>query len=104
MIDALIPDEIYNFLLNLCNSVEWRKTTTYPSHLEHEYVLQEKYPELFQSLSNAIDKYGYDESFYSKTYRYLILDDYRYWHFDTLVNRETLEKYRARKDLNSNGV
>lgn len=97
MNDSLIPDELRASLVNHCGSAEWRKTTTYPPHLEHEYVLREKYPELFQLLSHAIDEYGYDESFYSKTYRYLTLDDYRYWHFDTLVNRETLEKYHARK-------
>jgi hypothetical protein len=96
MNDSLIPDEVRVSLVNLCGSAEWRKTTTYPPHLEHEYILREKYPELFQLLSNAIDQYGYDESFYSKTYRYLTLDGYRYWHFDTLVNRETLEKYHAR--------
>lgn len=88
-------------MLCLCSSAEWRKTTTYPPHLEHEYILRENYPELFQLFSNAIDQYGYDESFYSKTYRYLTLDDYRYWHFDTLVNRETLEKYHSRKGIAS---
>jgi hypothetical protein len=62
-------------------------------------MLREKYPELFEMLSSAIDKYGYDESFYSKPYRYLTLDGYRYWHFDTLVNRETLEKYQARNGM-----
>ena len=86
-------------LLNLCNSVEWRKTTTYPPHLEHEYILIEKQPELVKKLRNAIDEYGYDEVFYSKTYRYLDLENYRYWHFETLVNRETLEKYYARKKM-----
>jgi hypothetical protein len=99
MSDLLISTELYSSLLDLCNSAEWRKTTTYPPHLEHEYILREKYPELFQLLSNAIDQYGYDESFYSKTYRYLTLDGYRYWHFDTLVNRETLEKYQARNGM-----
>lgn len=99
MNNSHLPDELSASLLNLCISAEWRKTTTYPPHLEHEYVLQEKYPELFQMLSNAIDEYGYDESFYSKTYRYLTLDGYRYWHFDTLVNRETLEKYKARNGM-----
>ena len=99
MNNSPLPDELCTSLLHLCNSAEWRKTTIYPPHLEHEYVLREKYPELFQSLSDAIDKYGYDESFYSKTYRYLTLDGYRYWHFDTLVNRETLEKYHARNRM-----
>lgn len=97
--DSLIPAELYSLLLDLCNSAEWRKTTTYPPHLEHEYVLQEKYPELFQMLSDAIDEYGYDEAFYKKIYCYLTLGNYRYWHFDTLVNRETLEKYNARKEM-----
>lgn len=101
MNDSLIPDEVHSSLVNLCSSAEWRKTTTYPLHLEHEYVLREKYPELYQLLSDAINRYGYDESFYSKTYRYLILDGYRYWHFDTLINRETLEKYHARKGFDS---
>ncbi|MDP1624452.1 MAG: hypothetical protein Q8L64_01655 [bacterium] len=99
MHDTLLPSELYSSLLNLCNAVEWRKTTTYPPHLEHEYILSEKYPESFQLLSNAIDQYGYEESFYSKIYRYLNLDGFRYWHFDTLVNRETLEKYNARKEM-----
>jgi len=94
-----IPDELRVELLYLCNSVEWRKTTTYPPHLEHEYILIEKQPELVKKLSNAIDEYGYDEVFYSKTYRYLTLENYRYWHFETLVNRETLEKYNARKNM-----
>jgi hypothetical protein len=99
MSNSPFPDDLRISLLHLCNSAEWRKTTTYPPHLEHEYVLREKYPKLFEMLSNAIDQYGYDESFYSKTYRYLTLDGYRYWHFDTLVNRETLEKYQARNGM-----
>ena len=99
MSELIIPAEFYSSLLDLCKSVEWRKTTTYPSDLEHEYILREKYPELFQMLSNAIDEYGYDEAFYSKKYRYLTLENHRYWHFDTLVNRETLEKYNARKKM-----
>ncbi|HAV76277.1 MAG TPA: hypothetical protein DCX53_02885 [Anaerolineae bacterium] len=99
MDDSLVPDEFFYSLLDLCNSVEWRKTTTYPPHLEHEYILIEKQPELVLMLCKAIDEYGYDEIFYSKTYRYLTLGNFRYWHFDTLVNRETLEKYNARKKM-----
>ena len=99
MNDSLVPVSLFPSLLDLCNSAEWRKTTTYPPHLEHEYILIEKQPELVQMLCAAIDEFGYDEVFYSRTYRYLNLGDYRYWHFDTLVNRETLEKYNARKEM-----
>jgi hypothetical protein len=91
-----LPAELREALLRLCNSIEWRKTTTYPAHMEHEYILRKNRPGIFAELSMAIDAYGHDESFFDKTYRYLILAGYRYWHFEQLVNRETMEKYLAR--------
>jgi len=94
--ESIMPVELHETLQRQCSSVEWRKTTTYPLHLEHEYILRKNHPEIIAALSKAIDDHGHDESFYSQTYRYMILDGYRYWHFDTLVNRETTEKYLSR--------
>ena len=95
--ESILPDKLRASLIEKNVSTKWRKTTTYPPHLENEYFLKENKPDFFKLLSDAIDQYGHDEDFYSRTYRYLVMEGYRYWHFDTLVNRETLEKYYARQ-------
>jgi hypothetical protein len=65
--------------------------------MAHAYILRKNEPELYQTLAAAIAAYGYDKPFYSKTYRYLELwDGYKYWAYDTLVNREDLTLTRAR--------
>ena len=93
-----IPIHLKEELKKRCAEVAWKPTTTYPDHMAHAYILQKDEPELCQALADAIDAYGYDKPFYSKTYRYLELGDgYKYWAYDTLVNREDLALTRARE-------
>jgi hypothetical protein len=71
-----LKDEIENQL--------WKKT----DYLEaHEYILRDWNPELFDSVSELIDKEGYKGSFLKNTYTYLDIGSYRYWHMPPILNR-----------------
>ncbi len=86
-------------------AVAWRPTTTYPDHMAHAYILRTSEPELCHALAEAIAAYGYDKPFYSKTYRYLELGDgYKYWAFDTLVNREESSPLTRARDSKASGA
>jgi len=86
-----IPRDELRMLNALISEAKWRDTTTYPAHMQHAYILKKDYPALMEALVNAIREYGFDMQFYGTTYRYLIIGEFKYWAFQTLVNRENLK-------------
>lgn len=83
-----IPQTELDTLTRLIDAGSWIKTKTYPDHMAHEYAMKVANEELFAALNVAIAKYGYEEKFYSKTYRYVWIGDWKYWSYLILVNRE----------------
>lgn len=53
--------------------------------IPHEWLIKEKStsPDTFTKLAVAITMFGKDRTFYNKTYRYLELDGWEYWHMTT---------------------
>jgi hypothetical protein len=74
-------------LLKLINKAFWKKTNYIQPH---EYMLRKDYPEAYSALKEKIDKEGYEAKFLGKTYRYVNIEEYRYWAYDTLINRALL--------------
>lgn len=87
-----IPEEELLKLNSLIQSAKWRNTSTYPDHMAHSYTLRADFPEAYQALKDAIVEYGFNAMFFTQENRYLIIGNYKYWAYDTLVNRETLDK------------
>jgi hypothetical protein len=69
-------------------AIAWTKTTYIRPH---EYFLRKEHPGLYDLLKQAVAEHGYDASFYGTRFRYLNLGDYKYWVYDTLINRERLD-------------
>ncbi len=67
------------------NKAKWKKTEYIR---QHEYVLKKDYPELFLSLVKMIDIWGYGAKFKNKKYRYLDIEEYKYWYDKDVLNRE----------------
>ena len=51
----------------------------------HEYIMQPKYPELYDVLHPIIAEHGYNAMYGDYEYRYWNHDGYRYWIFDSWV-------------------
>jgi hypothetical protein len=67
VIESAISEDLRASLSEFTRSAQWRKTTLYPPHLEHEYILGEKYSVSLALLVDAINRYGHNEIFYSKS-------------------------------------
>ena len=52
---------------------------------DHEYVMQEKMPDLYAALEPVIREHGYDAKFKGWTYRYWNHEGHRYWIVDTIT-------------------
>jgi hypothetical protein len=76
-------------LLQLINKAFWKKTNYIQAH---EYMLRKDYPEVYSALKEKIDKEGYEKEFLGKKYRYVNIGEYRYWAYDTLINRALLSE------------
>jgi len=79
-------------LRELIGQAKWTKAKTYKPPFDHEYVVMKNYPELCALLKHAIDKFGYDKDFLGQPHRYVDVDGYRYWHYQTVYNRDTADK------------
>ena len=76
--------EVEDTLLREIEDQQWKKT----NYLEgHEYILRAWNPELFDNISELIDKEGYKGTFLKNIYTYLDIGDYRYWHYSQILNR-----------------
>lgn len=74
---------------NKIKEANWKKTNYVAPH---EYVIREKYPELFNLLKEKIEKEGYDQEFcylkYKKMVRYYDCGEYTYWTTGDCLNRK----------------
>ena len=73
-----------NRIQELIDKAFWKKTN-YIS--PHEYMMKNDYPEVYAAITELIEKQGYEGAFLTKTYRYVIIGKYKYWAYDTLINR-----------------
>ena len=74
------------------NSVKWQFAKTMPE-IPHEYIVVENYPEKIDKTNRfiaEIEKNGYTKSFYTKEYKYLEIDGYKYWVIENIINRAKL--------------
>lgn len=76
----------------------WRFASTM-ANIPHEYTLRRKAAddERFADAVNFIRENGYEQKFYSKTYRYFDVDDKQYWTMGAPVG-ETILINRAVKN------
>lgn len=81
-------DKIDAPLRTLIAAVYWKPATCQGKVPLHEYILKEKQPELYDRLAALIKTDGYDGYFFKVKFRYLDIDDYKYWAYDILINRE----------------
>ncbi len=89
--EAQIPPGILSELERRINSVKWRDSTTYPAHMQHAYILSKDVPEVFAALKHAINLYGYEDQFAGQVHTYLVIGQYKYWAYDTVLNREHIQ-------------
>ena len=76
------------------SSVKWQYAKTMPE-IPHEYTIKGWNPDKvgeFEDFVKYINEHGKDEEFYGKTYRYLVVDDYKYWAMDDVINREIINQ------------
>lgn len=69
-------------------AISWTHTTYIRPH---EYFLRKDHPEAYDLLHRAVADHGYDAYFYRSPFRYLDLREYKYWVYETLINRERLD-------------
>lgn len=67
---------------------------TYAKTAPHEYIVKGQNPELFDDVKAAIKEHGYNAKFGKWTYRYLNIGEYKYWAFQTVLNREPIKGYK----------
>jgi hypothetical protein len=54
---------------------------------------------MFKKITEKIDTDGYDGWFFNEKFRYLVLDGYKYWYIDNILNRE---RFNSAEDKNCN--
>jgi hypothetical protein len=94
---ADIPSEALAELERVVASVKWRESTTYPPEMQHAYILRKDVPEAFAALEAAIAKYGFMDEFAGRPQVYLVMGRYKYWAYDTVLNREDVQLTLARQ-------
>lgn len=71
---------------------KWIFAKTYAKTAPHEYIVRKSDPVFFDKMCKLIDVKGYSETWKDgKTYNYLKVEKYKYWHFDIILNREKVE-------------
>lgn len=86
-----IPPPTLADLERLVASVKWRDSTTYPADMKHAYILKKDVPDVFVALQSAIQQYGYQDKFAGQLHTYLVIGQYKYWSYDTVLNREDIQ-------------
>lgn len=77
----------------LINNMDWQFAKTMPE-IPHEYIIVDDYPEKsveIKSFIGTINQVGYTKTFYGKEYKYLEIDDYKYWTIDNIINRAKIK-------------
>ena len=73
-------------LQNLIKDANWTKAGRTSAH---EYVILNKSTRpLVEMIKDWIETSGYEKSFNAKKYRYVDIDDYKYWYIHPVLNRE----------------
>jgi len=78
-------------LLKKIDNQKWKFAKTYAETAPHEYIVDEWNIDLFKEICHLIDTDGYEEMFYDKPFRYYNIGKYKYWHYDTILNRCPIE-------------
>ena len=68
----------------LIENASWRKTDYIAPH---EYVLVHDEPILALQIKLRIKNEGYTKEFKGRKYRYVDIDEYRYWSMGVVLNR-----------------
>ena len=80
----MTQDELGGSLLTEIEKLPWRKT----KYLEnHEYILRDQNPGLFDEICDLLAAHGYKGTFMKTVYTYVDIGDYRYWRYPILMNR-----------------
>jgi hypothetical protein len=64
-------------------------------HIPHSYIVRDELAEedklLYNEFAEFIKKEGYGEKFFSKTYYYINIGEYKYWVIGNILNRTKIE-------------
>ncbi len=90
--EGTIPNaEMEAELIKVIEAQRWKTAKTYAKTAPHAYIVKKWNPKVWDALAAAIDRYGVDQEFRLfksvNTYRYLYIGDYRYWHYEIILNR-----------------
>jgi hypothetical protein len=73
-------------LQTLIKDTKWTKNDYISAH---EYVILNKSTRpLVEMIKDRIETLGYEHSFEGQLYRYVDIDDYKYWYIHPVLNRE----------------
>jgi len=92
-----LSDKVKEFIKNQ----DWVFAKTYAETWPHEYIVQEQVDsELFLKLADHIDKFGYEDYFYTTKNIYFEHNNFTYWHMENIINRcKEKDTYRYRKKM-----
>jgi len=80
-----------DILLSIIEQQPWKFAKTYAQTAPHEYIVDQWNIELFEEICHLIDTEGYEELFYGKPFRYYNIGEFKYWHYETILNRCKIE-------------
>ncbi|MEX2430291.1 MAG: hypothetical protein WD645_00045 [Dehalococcoidia bacterium] len=69
----------------------WRWAKSYAKTAPHWYIVRHQVPDLFNAMVDLVRAEGVSRRWKDgRTYRYLDLDGWKYWHVTGVLNREPL--------------
>lgn len=78
-------------------STKWTWAKTYENFAPHEYIHVKTNEPLFYNICKIVDDLGVWEEYriYTtvKEFQYLYIDDYKYWHYEQILNRARIDEY-----------
>lgn len=86
------PDEL-SAIKKFINLANWRFAKTMPE-IPHEYIVIDDYPKKAEQINTfiaEIEQSGYQGSFYGKEYKYLKINNYKYWLIENIINRSKIK-------------
>lgn len=87
-----MDENTYTRLRELIAKTDWVKSKTYAPPFDHQYVVKTSNLELCRLLERAIAEDGYDKDFKGHPHRYIDIDQWRYWHYQIIYNRDLADK------------
>jgi hypothetical protein len=83
------------FVEDFVDKLSWTFAKTM-SEIPHYYVVRDNLSigekKTFDAFGKYVERKGYSELFYSKSYNYLNIGDYKYWIMENILNRTKLNK------------